>query len=220
MDFIRLYIYFIAFSFFASLILYIHPRPRQLYLKLFPPYLLSTLVVEVWGAYTSSINSHNNEVYNYFTTLEFCFYLFALHSIIINKKARRIIVITLVAYAIVAVINIMFYVKPAMFHMTTYSIGCLIIALFCMYYFFELFRLPKSVDLKINPAFWLCAGLLFFYTMSFTLYAFIYEWAKIELMRKSFRNILDLLNMFLYSLFTIAFICTKTRKYTLSPSSA
>ncbi len=120
-------------------------------------------------------------------------------------------------YALAAVLNIVYIQKMQTFHTYTYVIGCLIIVIFCIYYFFELFRLPKSVKLKNNPSFWICSGLLFFYCCGFPLFGLINSWGNISpLILRNFDAIVTILNIFLYSLFTIAFLCRiKVRKYTL-----
>ena len=128
--------------------------------------------------------------------------------------------VTALFYLIVAVINISFIQKMKSFHSVTYALVCLLIVAFCIYYFYELFKRPKSVKLKNNPAFWICSGLLFFYCCGFPLFGLANYLSNISpLIIKNFYSIVIILNIFLYSLFTIAFLCRiKTRKYTLSPS--
>jgi hypothetical protein len=218
MDFIRPYIYFIALSFIVSLIVYLKPRNSPLYLRLFPPFLFVTLCIELWGAYELSLRINNLGMYSFFTAFEFCYYLLMLNFIITNKLMKKMIMIIIPVYAIIATINIVFIQGMDRFHITSYSLGCLIIVIVCIYYFFELFRLPKSIDLKANPAFWICSGLLFFYCVSFPLYGFIREWAKFPLFVKNFDAIVNMLNICLYTLFTIGFLCSRTRKYSLSQS--
>jgi hypothetical protein len=223
MEYLKLYHYFIAFSFLASLLVYTGPSKELPYLKFFPPFLLITLIAECWGAYLSSVGSIssrqlNTAMYNFFSTFEFCFYLWFI-SILISKPAmKKSIRITMVAYALVAIINILFIQKIYVFHTTTYSLGCLLVVIFCIYYFLELFRLPKSVKLISSPAFWICTGLLFFYICGFPMYGFIKLWMNVDLVAKNFGNIVNMLNVFLYSLFTIALLCSKIRKYSLSQS--
>ena len=218
MSFLPLYIYFIAISFVASLTIYFSARPLYNYLNLFPPFLLVTLFIETLGAYWSSIWKHNIWLYNFFSVFEFCFYLWLISLIISNKKIKKIIKITLVIYALIAIINILFIQKMKMFHTVTYSLGCLLIVSFCIYYFLELFRLPKSVKLKNDPAFWLCSGLLFYYCCGFPLFGLInFVNGLPKLIIKNFQTIVTIMNILLYSLFTIAFLCRiKTRKYTSS----
>lgn len=212
------YIYVLAMSFAVSLSLFYKPRTTELYLRLFPPFLLATLVVELLGSYLRAEGKFNTGLYNFFTTFEFCFYLFIVSLIIHNVHMKLIIRIIIPVFAITAIINILFIQKIGTFHTVTYSLGCLLIVGVCIYYLLELFRLPKSVSLKNNPAFWICSGLLFFYCCSFPLYGLINFWSRIVLIVKNFVNIVTILNIFLYSLFTIGFLCIRTRKYTSSPS--
>ncbi len=206
-------------SFLASLIIYFRPVWTHRYLLFFPPFLLATVVIEAWGSYQYSRGQNNLAVYNFFTVIEFCFYLWALATIIHNNFARRVIYILMVAYAVASTVNILFYQGLHTFHTITYALGCLLIAGVCVYYFLELFRLPKSIGLINNPAFWICSGLLFYYCCGFPLFALINQWQEISpLIVESFVSIVTILNIFLYSLFTIAFLCMITRKYISSRS--
>jgi hypothetical protein len=216
MAFLPSYIYIIALSFFISLSAFDKKRNSYLYLKTFPLFLLATLIAESLGSYLYSIHQDNVYIYNFFTVFEFCFYLWVIRCIIINIRIKTIITVSIVLYVAVAVINILFILKPGNFHATTYSVGCLLIVIFCSYYFFELFKFPKSDKLQYNPAFWICSGLLFFYCCGFPLYALINLWGDISnLMVENFTRIVTILNIFLYSLFTIAFICNRRKKYIL-----
>ena len=220
MSFLPVYIYFVVISFLASLSVYFTSKNDYFYLKLFPPFLLATIIVESLSTYLASIGKSNLFIYNFFTVFEFCFYLWVISLIISNKQVKKITKGTALLYMLIAVINIIFIQKMKAFHSVTYAFGCLLIVAFCIYYFFELFKLSKSVKLKNNPAFWICSGLLFFYCCGFPLYGMINFLSGIsKLIIRNFLSIIIILNIFLYSLFTIAFLCRiKTRKYTLSRS--
>ncbi len=215
-----LYVYFIAISFLTSLSVYWFSKKPPFYLKLFPPFLLITLTIEIIGSYLSHIRKPNLWLYNFFTVFEFCFYLFVISLIISDSKMKKIIRISMVFYALGSIVNIIFIQEMKAFHTGSYAIGCLLIVAVCAYYFFELFKLPKSVKLKNNPAFWISSGLLFFYCCGFPLYGLTNFISGIsKLIIRNFYSIIIILNIFLYSLFTIAFLCRlKTIKYTSSPS--
>lgn len=216
MSFLPSYIYFIAISLLVSLLVY--QKPSQFYLKLFPPFLLLTFIAEVYASWLFTVGRNNVTIYNFFSTFEFCFYLFIISIIIKNNRIKKIILGTVFLYAIVAVVNIVAILKMKTFHVTTYTVGCLLIVIFCIYYFGELFRFPEQGKLLHNPAFWICSALLFFYCCGFPLYGLINQWKGIsKLVLENFVEIVTILNIFLYSLFTIAFLCTRTRKYTSSP---
>jgi hypothetical protein len=214
--FLPLYIYFIAVSFFASIFVFQKLKDTFPYLRMFPFFLFFTLLVEILGSYFSSVRINNVVLYNFFTVFEFCFYLFIINLIIGNRNVKKIIHLSIIVYAIAAIVNILF-IQKSDFHTVTYSLGCLLVVIFCIYYFLELFKLPRSVNLVLNPAFWICSGLLFFYCCGFPLWSLINYWNNISpLVLKNFDRIITILNIFLYSLFTIAFLCVRTRNYTSS----
>ena len=210
-----LYIYFIAISLLVSLTVYLNRRQTPLYLLLFPPFLITTLTVEIIGARLSDRQQPNVWLYNFFTVFEFCFYLLLVSFIISSHKMKLLLRYALLLYAVAASGNIIFIQRNGAFHTVTYSIGCLLIVAACVYYFFELFKIPQAIKLKNTPAFWICSGLLFFYCCGFPLYGLTNFLSSIStLVIKNFYAIIIILNIFLYSLFTIAFLCRlKTRKY-------
>ncbi|OYW19960.1 MAG: hypothetical protein B7Z54_02450, partial [Sphingobacteriales bacterium 12-47-4] len=115
-----------------------------------------------------------------------------------------------------ATLNIEFFQGEDTFHTISFSVGCLLIAFFSILYFLDLLRLPQSEDLITNPFFWILSGLLFFYICGFPLYGLVNLWANIApILIKNLDRFINILNIFLYSLFTISFICIRTRKYTL-----
>lgn len=216
-NFIPEYAYFIALSLLTSL--FVHKKMGMTYLRMFPPFLMLTLIIEIYSSYRGSIGKNNMPVYNFFSVLEFCFYLFVISLIIKNNKVKKVIRISAFIYSAIAIINILFIQGIRSFHTTTYSGGCLLVVTYCIYYFYELFRTPHTGKLEYNPAFWICTGLLFFYCCGFPLYAFIHYWIHSGgLVINSFEMITTILNIFLYCLFTIAFLCTRTRNYTLLSS--
>lgn len=215
MSLLPIYIYFIAFCFLTSLFTF-NKNDNPYYLKYFSIFLLVTLVIECYSFYLWYLGKTNVKLYNFFTAFEFCFYLFFLRLIIGNAGVKTIIRYTLLVYLFITLINILFF-QTSVFHSITYSIGCLLIVIFCIYYFFELFRRSTSVNLIGEPAFWICSGLLFFYCCSLPLVGAVNFLSQIPLiLRNNMQRILNVMNVLLYTLFTIAFLCKlRTRKYIL-----
>lgn len=215
MSFLSVYIYFIALSLLASVIT--HRKSNPVYLKWLIPFLFVTLVLETYNSYLASENRNNLAFYNFFSVFEFVFYLFLLSKIIRSRSMKKIIGATAVLYTGGAVINIVYIQGINVFHTTSYAAGCLMLVAFCIFYFYEVFRMPARGNLVGNPAFWICTALLFFYCCGFPLYGLVNYWSRSwVLMAKSFDKLTNLLNIFFYSLFTIAFLCNRTRNYTLS----
>lgn len=216
MTFLPTYFYFIVLSFIV--VLYVFPKNTNSYIKFFPLFLFATICVEFVGNYMKSIQRPNAFLYNFFTIIEFVFYMIIISLIIRSAKTKKIMKWGAILYTLISLCNISFFQGIDRFHTVTYSLGCLLIVIYCAYYFLELFRMPGSEKLLTNPAFWICSGLLFFYCCSFPLYAFLNYWWGFRWMRKGFTDIINILNIFLYSMFIIAYLCSRTPKYTSSPS--
>jgi hypothetical protein len=206
-------LYFICISFFASLLIYFK-KGTGLYLKSFPFFLLITIIVEIIGSLLSDKKINTLLLYNIFSTFEFIFYFWILRQVIKNKKAKKIILYCLYLYPLLVFSAIVFWMKPNSFHATTYAFGCLMIVAICVYYFFELFQLSHSVNLIRQPAFWICSGLLFFFSCSFPIYGFANFLSQLPaIILRNLEVILNIMNILLYTSFTIAFVCKfKVRK--------
>ena len=151
----------------------------------------------------------------------YVFYLLILREMIQSTPVRRIMIFAILAYTVVTPLNILFWQGPSTLHTITYAFGCLMIVAGCIIFFLQLLRIPKAVKVIRYPPFWICSGLLFFYACGFPLYGLLNVWmGKSQLITNNFESISNILNSFLYLLFTIAFLWIRTRKSTLSPSSA
>ena len=192
--------------FLASLALFFQASQSR-YLKTFPFFLLITIIIEIAGNLLAKKKVDVTPMYNVFTTFEFIFYLYILRSIIYNVRVKKIILWLIAFYPVLVLINRTFF-QTNTFHTTTYSLGCLLIVAACIYYFYEIFQTTHSVNLVREPAFWICSGLLFFYTCTFPLVGLwnhLHGLPRIILLNLS--AILQFLNILLYSLFSIAFLC-------------
>jgi hypothetical protein len=179
----------------------------HLYLRFFPIFLLITIVVEVIGFALREKGLGSNPLCNFLTVLEFVFYFFVLRLSIKDSRVRRIILYFTILYPIIAIVYILsqnFYA----FHSLTYNIGAISIVCFCVYYFYEVFKTPVINNLLKEPSFWICTGLLIYYSCTVPLIGvFNYINTKIELEQSVFALILTITNVLLYSSFIIAFIC-------------
>jgi hypothetical protein len=204
---------FAAIAFLASLTILIYPVGNQRFLKVFSVFLLVNLIVEAISGYQAKQNIHNLFFVNFVTMLDFAFYLYLVREIILRPKARKVLLYCLIIYPAIFIVNVMLIQGSGVFHSMTYALGCLLIVISCVYYFFELFQQTYSVNLGRQPGFWICSGLLFFYTCTFPLYGavnLLNRLPRVILLNLLF--ILVLLNILLYLSFTIAFLCRlKTR---------
>jgi len=178
------------------------------YMKFLPAFLFLTFILEVIGWQLGQQGINNSIYYNFYSILTFIYYMYIIHQILRSGWVKRIIVICMIVYPVIALVNIFFIQGPHVFHTMTYSVGSLLTIIFCVYFFYELFRIPHSISLKKHPGFWIVTGLLFFNacTLPFIgLANYIYQFSPILI--NYLQSILSFLNVLLYLLFTIAFLC-------------
>ena len=202
-----LYFTLVIVSFLASLTAYFQ-KDAQRYLRLFPVFLLMTIVVEIFATWLYRYGKSTTVLYNFFSSFEFLFYIYILREIIQSRTAKKVIFHAGWAYILFIVLNFLFIQKIVSFTSLTYALGCLLIGIICIYYFFELFQSKQSVNLVRHPSFWICSALLFYYCCSFPIFGLLNFLKQApSIIRKNINDIVMLLNVFLYSSFTIAFLC-------------
>jgi hypothetical protein len=202
-----LYMFFLVASIIAGLSGYFQKEvPR--YLKLFPLFLVLTLSVECYGFWLAYYKKNNIVLYNVYAILNFSFYLFVLKEVITTPRIKKIIFYAILGFIFFALYNIIFFQHLHNWNSVNYMFGCLLVVAFCIYFFYELFRKPKSTKLSKEPAFWICSGLLFFYCSSFPFLGLNNFLQNIpSILMRNLGYILTVLNILLYTLFTIAFLC-------------
>jgi hypothetical protein len=202
-----IYLSLLVVSVLASATIYFN-RLAPLYLKLFPPFLVITTCVETIGYYTRIKGINSTPMFNFFTTFEFVFYFYILYSIINLQKIKKVILFCLWLYPVVAIIDILFIQGITRMHFFMLNVGAVLIVIFCIAYFYQLIKLPKQAYPLHEPAFWICCGLLFFYSITLPIMAGM----KLLLFRDAFELklyyiLINISNFFLYGLITVAFIC-------------
>jgi hypothetical protein len=183
-------------------------RQIPLYLKLFPIYLLVCATVELLAPWMRKNTGSNVPLYNFYMVFNFSFLLFVLREIIVEKLFKKVILFSIIVFVLFSLANIIYVQKPVIWNSMSYALGALLVVAYCIYYFFELFKKPISTKLTREPPFWIVCGLLFFYCCSFPLFGlnnFLAD-APLVLLR-NLGSILILLNILLYLLFAIAFLC-------------
>lgn len=198
---------FIAISTLVGLIM-LFKRKDPLHLRIFPFFLLYTLLNELIAGYLVENSQDTTEIYNVYAIVQLVFYTYLLSKFIRNKSTIRLIRYFQPVYVLLSLLNLLFFQTLKVYNSITYSIGCLVIVALSIYYFYELFKQKRVVYLTKEPAFWISAGLLFFFTCSFPLLATanVLEGLSSSTL-DTLQKLLTLLNVMLYSIFTISFLC-------------
>jgi hypothetical protein len=202
------YIVVILISCFASILCVSVKENRLPPLTFFPFFLLLTALIEYYG-WRQSLKNHNTILlYNFFSLFEFIFYLLFFTYLFNKPVIKKIILLVTALYFAITIINIFLLQGINTFHTYTYILGCILIVVFSIVYFYLLFRFPETGKLTKNPFFWIVTGLMFFHTCSFSymgLQNFITETMKQYNWELFF--VQDILNVLLYTLFSIGFLC-------------
>ncbi|MFC4233550.1 hypothetical protein ACFOW1_16735 [Parasediminibacterium paludis] len=206
---LQLYIYLVvvSVSFLLNLLLFFKKSTPK-YLKGFTPFLFLSLLVEVAAGWLIKKNSSTTLIYNISTTIEITFYLWVLYNITRGSISKKILLISTAVYPIISFVDIIFIQGKEDFHSVGYAFGCLLIVFFTILFFYELFAKPKAIILTREPDFWICTGLLLFYSVTFPFYAAANLMKSFPpILANNVQYLLIVVNVFLYLLFSIAFLC-------------
>jgi len=206
---------FLLVTILIGLIVMIRFKP-PIYLRILPIALIVNLIVDTIGTIVVLNGGETTILYGFYNLVPFEFYLVIIYFIIKGPRVKKVLLNVLIGFPIIWLINLLFIQGLYSFQSYTYALGCLLIVSFSMYYFFELFQRPTSFKLVLEPAFWITTGLLFYYCCIFPMAGFL------NLVRDLsdrtitiFQSVAVVISVFLYSLFTIAFLCLmKIKKYT------
>lgn len=210
-------LFFIGASILAGTLIFFY-KETPFYLKAFLFFLVYTLISELIATWLVTHGKHNTNLYNFYGVVQLIFYVYLLSNFIQNKRLIKICRIVQFSYLFLALMNVLLFQKFAKYNTITYAFGCLIIVALSIFYFFELFKQKKILNLSRESPFWISTALLFYFSCSFPIIATVNIIQNVpEIIINSIQTLLLLTNILLYSLFTIAFLCRiKIRKYILS----
>ena len=154
-----IYIVFIAISLIASITVYFQSG-MSIYLRVFPIFLLCTLVVELVAYHLGSNGISPITLYNFFTPVEFLFYMFVLRAVILNKRMKLIIFHTAWVYLLLVSMYFIFIQRISVFSSTTYAFGSLLIKRATLQGFIVLDHYAKLAEVSAQLAEWIADGSL------------------------------------------------------------
>lgn len=178
--------------------------------------LAYVLATEQFGRYFRRVlHKPNVEFYNLSTAIEFMVY-FYLFSIFFKKSwKKKYSKYLLWIYPIIWLINILFIQGFHIFHTYSMTIGSIAIIILSCLYLQELIDLALDKDITQHAPFWLCTGLIFFYTGGLVNDFIISNTYKIYFtnLRSSLYSLINnILNVILYSGYIMYFICYHRNK--------
>ncbi|MDB5249288.1 MAG: hypothetical protein JWQ40_3682 [Segetibacter sp.] len=192
----------IAFTFAVAT--YKNIRPD--YLKLSLPYLFINLVAETYGTITKINGIRNVWIYNIATTIEFAFYYYIYFRALKGRFAKKTIFLFSFLYFPFAIFNIIYIQGINHFHTNGFLIGALFLILLVFAYLQELMQTSLTYSPLKEKMLWISIGVILFYIVSF-FYLGLFEFIDKNYphLENIFDQILNILNVFLYLMFIIAF---------------
>jgi hypothetical protein len=207
---------FAAIAFLAGLTIF-RGDPTPKYLKVFFFFLLVNLITEAISSIQAADRINNLIFVNLVTVFDFAIYIYLFREIIRSRFVKSILLYALLIYPAIFLINTLLIQGSVVFHSMTYALGCLLIIFSCIFYLWEMFQRTYSVNLARQQEFWICCGLLFYYTCTFPVYGAANLLNGLPMViKKNLLFILTLLSILLYLSFTVAFLCRPRNRKSMS----
>lgn len=217
--FYHLYIFPLILSVLAGIraFRYRWPEPYRYFLL----FLVTTLLVEsfaiVWKywlykQFSPSYNQTNGWLYNLYFFPQFVFYLFFYFRVTGRlPKQRNTFFLILLFFVLAATINMVLTTGIYKYNTNNIIIASLLIVFLTTRYFLSLFRSSKLVVLQQEPLAWISFGAFIYHLCCIPYFTFFSYLNKSNLpLSLSLYKILTVLNVIMYSSYTIAFLCRKT----------
>lgn len=201
--------FFITGSCFAISCRLLFKRDAPIYLKLFPAYLLCSLIAEIIGYKVWIATGNNYIVFNIYNVLSFTFYLFIFWRILDKGRSKIVAFYSFLIIPVIAIGNMIFLQGVHYYNTFTHSISATLIVLFAINSLYQLFmKTPTKVPVTHLPDFWIGMGLLVFYGVTFVGFnAHQPGMQHSDAARQILFIILMLSQFFLYINFSIGFFC-------------
>ena len=183
-------------------------------LETFPYFLFFVLAGELTGVLLARIYHTNVVFYNIFTSIQTGYYLFLIQSSIVSVKIRRIIVACACVFILASVVNC-FFIQNIRTELVSYTftIGCLLITLSAMYFFYELLHSNKIENYATYPRFWIILGVFIFYTCNIPyMSVYNYLFVNFKTILNAYYKIIEILAYIMYVFFIIGIIWSSKRK--------
>lgn len=202
-----LHIFFIALAVVTGVISY--RRMNALPLRLFLLFLLYTLLNECIAYWMMSQNIRNHWLYNIYNYVRFPLLAIIYYFLINNPQFKKIIAGFLLSIPLLLAVNMYVYGTFYQLHTLAILYGSVFIIFLTICFLRQLLYLPLEDSILHHPFFWISSGLLFYFLGNVPfLGALNYLIANNPGVAVQLYTITRILNILMYSLFTVAFIIT------------
>jgi hypothetical protein len=211
------YIYFavLGISYICSLI---HFRLHVFHLKILSIVVGIAFLTEflaVPASHYFHFRNNNNPIYNIYILFEGCMYAYYYKLTIPVKWFQNSVLVFLFIFPLAWLITTFFVFGFT--HWNSYmAVGeSFFVVCFSGVYYYQLFTSENLVKLLTHPEFWIATAMILFYTCNLPYLGMLdYLLKNYTALSKVLLNVLQVLNIIMYSLFSYAFLCqTITKRY-------
>lgn len=190
------------------------PKP----FRLFSAFLLTTLLIEIfaisweWVLHDNawwSFSQSNLWVYNGFLPVRHLFLTLFFYYIVTSGSIKQIIIWTTPSFILFSLVNYGFIQTPFQVNSHSIILSNVLITLIIVLFFKQVLEDKRVIRLATSTEIWIALGSLLYYSGSLPFFIFfnrLIESDSVLLGPLLFIN--DGLNVFMYSLFVIAFLCS------------
>jgi hypothetical protein len=180
------------------------------WLRLFAYFLFLDFSVQIVGyLYSSILKRSNHFIFNILLIFEFGFYFFIFHKALYRTEFKLFVKLLSILFLLFAAYNLAFGESLYRFNQHTNSLGTLLLLITCLLYFAESFMSEFTINFFRTPMFWITTGLFFYYAGNGLYLSLLSYILKNNLDRggEIYSKMTVGLNVLLYALFTIGFLC-------------
>lgn len=171
-------------------------------------YAICSLIVECIGWYRKS--EHGFSDLNIFVVFQIIEYFLVTRFFVeVIGRYRRLIegsCLVVVGFNIVALLDPS---SNSPLKTNSFLVGGILLCMWSLFYFFQLFRDVGEAPLEQNPTFWVSVGVIFFYAGCFFIYGYANAISKYDrkLASDMYEVINHLLNCLYYGMISYGFLC-------------
>jgi hypothetical protein len=186
--------------------------------KIFSFFLITSFLVEAfaiawkWELYKSpwwSYSRSNMWIYDAFVTIRYLFIVLFFYRLMQQEKTRKIILYSLVPFLLLAIPNYIFLQGPHTVNTYTIIFAYGATVIFTLFYFHHVVKQETLVKLTREPAVWISLGLFLYHAVTLPFFIFFnYLLTEQPALANTYLEINDALNIIMYTLFLISFLCT------------
>jgi hypothetical protein len=185
--------------------------------KMFSVFLLLSFTIELfaiswkWFFYKSDywhFSKSNLWVYNIFLLVRFLFYTHFYYHLIKSTFIKKLIRIFFIPLITLGLVNYLFLETPHKVDNIAIISVHLIITILCLIFFREVLKAKALITLTKHPAIWISLGAFLYHSATLPFFIFLNYLIKVNpTLAISCLNINQALNIIMYTLFFISFLC-------------